>query len=169
MNLNKADGPAFGGVGRMTRAGAVLDQRVGRTMRRVAASRVARRGVVSTVGGGDALGAAFVHALVRTSDSDLAIERAVIFAGWLVGAAAGEDGWLSAEELTALHRSPGPMPSGRWPDAPASRPDQSSAPTPGARMPRPRRPSPMAHPGESPDCQVVRSHRVRHGRCPGAR
>lgn len=86
--------------------GAVLGVRQAGTVRRVPA--VAPRGVVNTVGGGDALTAAFVHVLARTGDPDLAIERAVVFAGYRVGAAAGEDGWLTGDELADLHRSLSP-------------------------------------------------------------
>jgi acarbose 7IV-phosphotransferase len=77
--------------------GAVLGVRETGTLRRVPA--VAPRGVVNTVGGGDALTAAFVHVLTRRGDPDLAIEQALAFAGYRVGAAAGEDGWLGGAEL----------------------------------------------------------------------
>jgi ribokinase len=83
--------------------GAVLGQRTGQVLHRVAA--VAPRAVVNTVGAGDALAAAFVHVLARTGDPREAIEQAVIFAGYRVGAAPGEDGWLAAEALATLHRS----------------------------------------------------------------
>jgi sugar/nucleoside kinase (ribokinase family) len=83
--------------------GAVLGQRTGRTIHRAPA--VAPRGVVNTVGAGDALAAAFVHVLARTGDPRVAIEQAVIFAGYRVGGAAGENGWLTAEELATRHRS----------------------------------------------------------------
>jgi len=83
--------------------GAVLGVRKSQTIRRVPA--VAPRGVVNTVGAGDALTAAFVHVLTRTGDPSLAIEQAVIFAGYRVGAAAREDGWLGGGELAELHRS----------------------------------------------------------------
>jgi sugar/nucleoside kinase (ribokinase family) len=86
--------------------GAVLGVRADRTIRRVAA--VAPRGVINTVGGGDALAAAFVHVLTRTGNPHLAIEQAVIFAGYRVGATAGEDGWLGGDELGDLHSSLSP-------------------------------------------------------------
>lgn len=83
--------------------GAVLGQCSAGSVRRMPA--VAPRGVINTVGGGDALTAAFAHTLAATGDPVLAIEQAVLFAGWRVGASAGEDGWLSADELAALRES----------------------------------------------------------------
>jgi len=85
--------------------GAVLGVRADRSVRRVPA--VAPRGVVNTVGAGDALAAAFLHVWSRTGDPHLALEQAVLFAGYRVGAASGEDGWLSEVDLAALHRSVG--------------------------------------------------------------
>jgi acarbose 7IV-phosphotransferase len=82
--------------------GAVLGVRGDREIRRVPA--IAPRGVTNTVGAGDALAAAFLHVLTRSGDPHLAIEQAVLFAGHRVGAASGEDGWLSGDELAALHR-----------------------------------------------------------------
>jgi sugar/nucleoside kinase (ribokinase family) len=90
-------------------AGAVLGVREHRVVRHVPA--VAPRGVVNTVGAGDALAAAFVHLLTRTGDPHLAVEQAVLFAGYRVGATAGEDGWLPATELAELHRQHGGQPS----------------------------------------------------------
>jgi sugar/nucleoside kinase (ribokinase family) len=63
--------------------------------------------VVNTVGAGDALAAAFLHVWSRTGDPQVAVEQAVLFAGYRVGAASGEDGWLSEADLAALHRSAG--------------------------------------------------------------
>jgi ribokinase len=66
----------------------------------------APRGVVSTAGSGDALAAAFLHAYTSTGDAHAAIERAVLFAGYKVGAAPGEDGFLTGAELAALAAQP---------------------------------------------------------------
>jgi len=84
-------------------AGAVLGVRAGETVRRVPA--VAPRGVRNTVGAGDALAAAFLHVWVRTGDPHLAVERALLFAGYRVGAVTGEDGWLTDADLVALAAS----------------------------------------------------------------
>ncbi|PZS30123.1 MAG: sugar kinase [Pseudonocardiales bacterium] len=65
---------------------------------------VAPRGVVSTVGAGDALFAAFLDGRVRGRDPDDAIERAVLYAGWKVGSVGGGDGLLSSAELDQLSR-----------------------------------------------------------------
>jgi len=82
-------------------AGAVLGVRDGREVYRVPG--VAPRGVVNTVGAGDALAAAFLYVLTHTGDPYLALEQAVLFAGYRVGASAGEDGWLTGNELAELH------------------------------------------------------------------
>jgi ribokinase len=81
-------------------AGAVLGVREDGMVRAVPA--VAPRGVVNTVGAGDALAAAFLHVFTRTGDPHTAIEQAVVFAGYKVGAGVGEDGWLSGAGLAAL-------------------------------------------------------------------
>lgn len=62
----------------------------------------APRGVVNTVGAGDALFAAFVHAYAVTGDPRLALRRAVVFAGHKIGSSGGAQGFLSAPELEAL-------------------------------------------------------------------
>jgi ribokinase len=66
---------------------------------------VAPRGVVNTVGSGDALAAAFLHFYASTGNAHAAIEQAVLFAGYKVGAAPGEDGFLTSTELAALASS----------------------------------------------------------------
>lgn len=63
---------------------------------------VAPRGVVSTVGAGDALLACFVHVLRRTDDPHLAARRAVLFAGWKIGEAVGGRGYLTGAQLEEL-------------------------------------------------------------------
>jgi hypothetical protein len=84
--------------------GAVLGVRDGREVHRVPAA--APRGVVNTVGAGDALAAAFLYVLTRTGDPHLALEQAVLFAGNRVGATAGEDGWLTGHELAGTPPCP---------------------------------------------------------------
>jgi sugar/nucleoside kinase (ribokinase family) len=63
---------------------------------------VAPRGVLNTVGAGDALAAGFLQALLVTGDTYRAIEHAVTFAGWRVGAEARDDGYCSWDELVGL-------------------------------------------------------------------
>jgi acarbose 7IV-phosphotransferase len=60
------------------------------------------RGVVSTVGAGDALLSAFAHFYIASDDPRAALERATLFAGWKIGATGGSGGFLSAAELEAL-------------------------------------------------------------------
>jgi acarbose 7IV-phosphotransferase len=80
-------------------SGALLAVR-GRPPRRVPA--VSPRGVVNTVGAGDALAAGFLATYLETGDADTAIERAVTFAGYKVGAANDEEGYCSAEALRRM-------------------------------------------------------------------
>ena len=63
---------------------------------------VAPRGVISTAGAGDTLVAGFLHSYAVTGDADAAIEAAVAYAGYKVGAAPGEDGFCSAQGLAEL-------------------------------------------------------------------
>ena len=65
---------------------------------------VAPRAVVSTIGGGDALFAAFLHATAQGDDPYSAIRKAVVFAGYKVGAVSAADGFLSASALEDLYR-----------------------------------------------------------------
>jgi ribokinase len=63
---------------------------------------VTTRPVVSTVGAGDALFSAFVSRYVAHGDAHRALQQAVVFASWKIGAAGGADGFLDAEALAAL-------------------------------------------------------------------
>jgi acarbose 7IV-phosphotransferase len=81
-------------------AGAVLGVRDSGQIRHVPA--VAPRGVTSTVGAGDALAAAFMHAYAATGDPHAAIEQAVVFAGYAVGARPGDKAYLTGAELTVM-------------------------------------------------------------------
>lgn len=60
------------------------------------------RPVLSTVGAGDALFAAFLHFRGRHLDPVAALRRAVLFAGWKVGDASGSGGFLTEEQIEAL-------------------------------------------------------------------
>lgn len=62
----------------------------------------ALRPVVSTIGAGDALFAAFLHFRSRSGDPVAAMQRAVAFASWKVGEASGSAGFLTESEVEAL-------------------------------------------------------------------
>lgn len=63
---------------------------------------VTTRPIVSTIGAGDALLSCFVHVYLETDDPYTALERAMIFASYKLGAASSSDGFLSAAELERL-------------------------------------------------------------------
>ncbi|MBN2113885.1 MAG: carbohydrate kinase family protein [Acidimicrobiia bacterium] len=62
----------------------------------------ALRAVVSTIGAGDALFAGFLHFYDRRRNPLEAMRRAVAFAAWKVGEAAGSAGFLSEDQVEAL-------------------------------------------------------------------
>ena len=64
----------------------------------------ALRPVVSTIGAGDALFAAFLHFRARCGDPVEAMKRAVAFAAWKVGEPSASAGFLSEAEVEALCR-----------------------------------------------------------------
>jgi acarbose 7IV-phosphotransferase len=80
--------------------GALLALRREQTLARVSA--IAPRGVVSTVGAGDALLSAFVDGYARGLEPLRALRRATLFAGHKVGSASGAAGLLTADELAQL-------------------------------------------------------------------
>ena len=82
-------------------AGALLGLRADGFLGRFPA--VQTRPVVSTIGAGDALFAAFVHGYVATGNPYEALRRAITFASYQIGAAGAAEGFLSAAELEALH------------------------------------------------------------------
>jgi sugar/nucleoside kinase (ribokinase family) len=63
---------------------------------------VAPRGVTSTAGAGDALAAAFMHVYAATGDPHAAIEQAVLFAGYAVGAEPGGTAFLTGAQLAEM-------------------------------------------------------------------
>ena len=79
--------------------GALLGVRDGGEIRHVP---VTPRGVTSTTGAGDALAAAFMHIDGATGDPHTAIEQAVMFAGYAVGAEHGGDAFLTGPQLAAM-------------------------------------------------------------------
>ena len=66
------------------------------------AAAVAPRGVVNTVGAGDALLAGYVHGHLAGADPGTALAGAVAFAGWKVGEDGAADGFLDAAGLAGL-------------------------------------------------------------------
>lgn len=64
---------------------------------------VSTRPVVNTIGAGDALFSAFVHAYGRSGDPYQALEKAMVFASYKIGTAGAADGFLSGPDLDALH------------------------------------------------------------------
>lgn len=62
---------------------------------------VTTRPVVNTIGAGDALFAAFLHA--HTGDPLAALRKAALFASWKIGVSGAADGFLSAAELDTLN------------------------------------------------------------------
>jgi ribokinase len=79
--------------------GALLAVRSDGFLERIPAAHI--RPVVSTIGAGDALFSAFIHAYHRTSDPYDAIRRAVVFAAYKIGAAGAAEGFLTEPELNA--------------------------------------------------------------------
>ena len=63
---------------------------------------VAPRGVVNTVGAGDALLAGYAHGHLTGAGPREALVGAVAFAGWMIGEDGAADGFLDAASLTAL-------------------------------------------------------------------
>jgi sugar/nucleoside kinase (ribokinase family) len=80
-------------------AGAYLAERGGR---RELVPAVTPRPIVQTGGAGDALSAAFLHHWLQQHDALTALQAAVVYAGWKLGAAASSDGLLSGEALAEL-------------------------------------------------------------------
>jgi ribokinase len=78
-------------------AGALLAVRRHHFLERVPA--VVTRPVVSTVGAGDALFAAFVHFYSATADPYAALAKATYFASYKIGDAGAAEGFLTEEEL----------------------------------------------------------------------
>jgi ribokinase len=93
--------------------GALLAVRSDGFLERIPAVRT--REVVNTIGAGDALFSAFVHAYHRTGDPYQAIQRALVFASYKIGATGAADGFLDEKGLDDLYaetlgRSGGSLP-----------------------------------------------------------
>lgn len=65
------------------------------------------RPVVNTIGAGDALFAAFLHAYDTLHDPYDALRRATLFASYKIGAAGAAEGFLTGAELAELYRERG--------------------------------------------------------------
>jgi ribokinase len=85
--------------------GALLALREGNVIEHVSA--VPTRDVISTIGAGDALFAAFVHAYLRTRDPRLALRKASVFASYKTGTAGAAEGFLTETALDAWYQRVG--------------------------------------------------------------
>ncbi len=63
---------------------------------------VQTRPIVNTIGAGDALFSAFLHAYARQDDPLTALRRAVVFASYKIGVASAAEGFLTHAELEKL-------------------------------------------------------------------
>ncbi len=66
------------------------------------APAIAPRGVINTIGAGDALFSAFIHEWLQHGDPRLALRRACLFAGWKIGAVGAADGLPDVKEWQQL-------------------------------------------------------------------
>lgn len=62
------------------------------------------RSIVSTIGAGDALFAAFLHTYARTHDAYESLRRAMVFASWKIGTAGAAQGFLYADAWELLYQ-----------------------------------------------------------------
>jgi ribokinase len=81
--------------------GAILAVRSDGFLERIPAVRT--REVVNTIGAGDALFSAFVHVYHRTADPYQAIQKALVFASYKIGATGAADGFLDEKGLDDLY------------------------------------------------------------------
>ncbi|MEL6406381.1 MAG: carbohydrate kinase family protein [Chloroflexota bacterium] len=88
------------GVG-LGEKGALIANYTDRSIRRHPAKQL--RPIVSTVGSGDALFSAFVHGYLTEQDLSVAMQKAILFAGYKIGTASGSDGFITAEYLDELY------------------------------------------------------------------
>ncbi len=65
----------------------------------------APRPIVNTIGAGDALFAAFLHGYARTHDPYESLHKAVVFAGYKIGARGAAEGFLDEAGLEDFYRS----------------------------------------------------------------
>ncbi|WP_062213434.1 carbohydrate kinase family protein [Streptomyces sp. NBRC 109706] len=98
--LGRYPGCQLAAVGRGEQ-GCVMGLRDGRL---VEIDAVTPRPVRSTDGAGDALFASFLHGWLSAGEPVEALESAVLFAGWKIGAETATEGFLTGGELAALRR-----------------------------------------------------------------
>jgi len=80
--------------------GALLSVRSDNFLERIPAART--RPVVNTIGAGDALFSAFLHAYLGSSDPYESIQKAVVFASYKIGEKGAAEGFLTNDELERL-------------------------------------------------------------------
>jgi ribokinase len=83
--------------------GVLLSVRPDNFLERIPALRT--RPVVNTIGAGDALFSAFLHAYVGSGDPYESIQKAVVFASYKIGEKGAAEGFLSHEALEELYMS----------------------------------------------------------------
>lgn len=66
------------------------------------APAIAPRGIINTIGAGDALFSAVIHEWLQHGDPQLALRRACLFAGWKIGAVGAADGLPDVNEWRQL-------------------------------------------------------------------
>lgn len=93
-------GTAYIGIG-MGAKGAILAIRDSQKIIHVPTYTL--RPVINTVGAGDALFSSFVHSFINDKDPLLAMQKAVLFASYKVGANGGSTGFMTSEQLIASH------------------------------------------------------------------
>ena len=64
---------------------------------------VRTRQIVNTIGAGDALFSAFVHFYAKSYDPYQALDKAMVFASYKIGAAGAADGFLDETKLDQLY------------------------------------------------------------------
>lgn len=62
------------------------------------------RPIRNTIGSGDALFSAFVHSYVESKDPYLAMQKAVLFAGYKIGDVGAAEGFMTASQLEKAYR-----------------------------------------------------------------
>ncbi len=82
--------------------GALLSVRSDNFLEKIPA--VTTRGVVNTIGAGDALFSAFLHTYAQSGDPYLAIRKASVFASYKIGETGAAAGFLAAPELDLWYK-----------------------------------------------------------------
>jgi len=97
--INKAYGPEIVVIG-LGAKGVLLSVRSDNFIERIPA--VHTRPVINTIGAGDALFSAFLHAFRRSRDPYQSITKAVVFASYKIGCKGAAEGFLTDAELDKL-------------------------------------------------------------------